>query len=76
MQIFGLKPELKILFVASEAAPFIKAGGLGEVMFSLPRAMRKLGHDARVMIPRYAGIDQEKFYFFSIHDFYWLKAKK
>ncbi len=52
---------MKVLFVASEGAPFIKAGGLGEVMFSLPRAMRDLGHDARVMIPRYAGIDQEKF---------------
>lgn len=61
MHIFGSKPKLKVLFVASEAAPFIKAGGLGEVMFSLPRAMKKLGYDARVMIPRYAGIDQEKF---------------
>jgi len=61
MNIFGSKPRLKILFVASEAAPFIKAGGLGEVMFSLPRAVKHLGHDARIMIPRYAGIDQEKF---------------
>jgi starch synthase len=61
MNIFNLNPGLKILFVASEAGPFIKAGGLGEVMFSLPRAVKGLGHDARVMIPRYAGIDQEKF---------------
>ncbi len=50
-----------ILFVATEAAPFVKAGGLGEVMFSLPRALARLGYDARVMIPRYAGIDLEKF---------------
>ena len=61
MNIFSSKPQLKVLFVASEAAPFAKAGGLGEVMFSLPRAMRKLGHDARVMVPRYAGVDQVKF---------------
>ncbi len=52
--------KLKILFVASEAAPFAKAGGLGDVMHSLPLALRKLGHDARVMIPRYASINPEK----------------
>lgn len=49
--------KLKILFAASEAAPFAKIGGLGEVMRSLPRALRDLGYDARVMFPKYAGID-------------------
>ena len=39
----------------------MKAGGLGGVMFALLRALRKLGYDARVMIPRYAGINLEKF---------------
>ncbi len=53
--------KLKILFVASEAAPFVKVGGLGEVMRSLPKALRKLGHDARVLIPKYASIDLEKY---------------
>ena len=52
---------MKILFVASEAAPFMKVGGLGEVMYSLPRALNRLGHDARVMIPLYATINLEKF---------------
>lgn len=61
MSLFNKKRPLKILFVAPEATPFAKAGGLGEVMFSLPKALKKLGHDARVMIPRYAGIDLEKF---------------
>lgn len=61
MSLFGFKPKLKVLFVASEAAPFIKVGGLGEVLFSLPRALKKVGYDVRVMIPRYAGIDQEKY---------------
>ncbi|MBU3901580.1 glycogen synthase [Patescibacteria group bacterium] len=51
----------KILFVASEAAPFVKVGGLGEIMRSLPKALRELGYDARVMIPKYATIDTQKF---------------
>ncbi len=51
--------RLKVLFVASEAAPFAKAGGLGDVIFSLPLALRKLGVDARVMIPRYGKISSE-----------------
>jgi len=58
---FGRKKALKILFVAPEAAPFVKAGGLGEVMFALPRALAEIGHDARVMIPRFASIDQSKY---------------
>lgn len=53
--------NLKILFVASEAAPFIKVGGLGEVMRSLPDALRDLGHDARVFLPKYAAMDLEKY---------------
>ena len=44
---------LKVLFVASEAAPFVKTGGLGEVIGSLPAALRALGVDARVIIPKY-----------------------
>jgi len=59
--LFKKQTPRKILFVAPEAAPFVKAGGLGEVMFALPRALQKLGHDARLMIPRYAAIDPEKF---------------
>src|SRR6185436_5040221 len=53
---------MKILFVAAEAAPFAKVGGLGSVMYSLPVAMRKLGHDVRVMIPRYGTIDNEAYH--------------
>lgn len=61
MKSFSTGNNLKILFVASEAVPFAKVGGLGEVIFSLPRSLRRLGHDARVMIPRYLSVDQEKF---------------
>ncbi len=45
------------MFVGAEAAPYIKIGGLGEVMRSLPKALRDLGYDARVMFPKYASID-------------------
>jgi len=61
LPFFGKKPAVRVLFVTPEASPFVKAGGLGEVMFALPRALVKIGYDARVMMPRYAGIDLEKF---------------
>lgn len=60
--LFGSgKPKMKILFVSSEEAPFAKVGGLGEVMYSLPRALKRLGHDARVMMPFYGTVDREKY---------------
>lgn len=61
MSLLSKKGPFKVLFIASEAAPFVKVGGLGEIMFSLPLALRELGHDARVMIPRYAHVDGEKY---------------
>jgi starch synthase len=44
----------KILMVSSEAAPFAKTGGLSDVVGALPRALRELGHEVVVVIPRYA----------------------
>ena len=61
INIFKRKPKLRLLFVAPEVAPFVKVGGLGEVMHSLPKALRALGHDARVFLPKYATIDIEKY---------------
>ncbi|MEX2090910.1 MAG: glycogen/starch synthase [Candidatus Paceibacterota bacterium] len=61
MKIFSDKNRLKILFVASEAAPFVKVGGLGEVMHSLPKALQVLGHDVRVFAPKYLTIDMDKY---------------
>ena len=52
--------KLKILFVAAEAAPFAAVGGLASVMYSLPKALSRLGHDARVFMPRYVFIDDQK----------------
>ncbi|HSM91830.1 MAG TPA: glycogen synthase GlgA [Anaeromyxobacteraceae bacterium] len=48
---------LRVLFVTSEAAPFLKTGGLGDVSGALPRALRARGVDVRVVMPLYAGID-------------------
>lgn len=50
---------MKILFVASEAHPFIKTGGLGDVAYALPKALRKLGLDVRVIIPKFSEIKDE-----------------
>ena len=47
------------MFVASEAEPFARAGGLGSVMYSLPMAMKEIGFDARLMIPRYLNVDEK-----------------
>ena len=52
---------LKILFVASECAPFAKTGGLADVVAALPKALRRLGHDARVVLPLYKSIDRAKY---------------
>lgn len=52
-------PPKKILFVASEATPFIKTGGLADVAGALPKALAQLGVDVRVMIPKYSGIAEE-----------------
>ncbi len=51
--------KMKVLFVAGEANPFIKTGGLADVAGSLPKALVEKGIDARVMIPLYLGIPQE-----------------
>ncbi len=50
--------RLRVLLVASEASPFAKTGGLGDVAGALPRALRALGHDVRVLIPRYRGVER------------------
>jgi starch synthase len=46
---------MKILFVASEGLPYSKTGGLADVVAGLPKALRELGHDVAVLLPRYRG---------------------
>ena len=50
---------MKVLIAASEAHPFIKTGGLGDVMGALPQALKNLGLDVRVVIPNYRDIKKE-----------------
>lgn len=50
---------LKILFVAAEAVPFAKTGGLGDVIGSLPKELKQQGNDVRVMLPNYQNIPEE-----------------
>ncbi len=50
-----------IFFLSSEVAPFAKTGGLADVSFSLPQAIKELGHEVRVMMPKYGFISERKF---------------
>ncbi|HEY7653392.1 MAG TPA: glycogen synthase GlgA [Methylomirabilota bacterium] len=49
--------RLRVLLVASEVAPFAKTGGLADVAGALPKALAGLGHDVRVMMPKYRGAE-------------------
>jgi starch synthase len=50
---------MNILFVAAEVAPFATVGGLSQVMYFLPRALKQMGHDVRIFTPKYGTIDQK-----------------
>ena len=56
-----LHEPLKILFVITEVVPFAKTGGLADVGAGLPKALTKLGHDVRVVMPLYQEINVDKF---------------
>ncbi len=49
--------RLRVLFMASEVEPFAKTGGLADVAGALPAALAALGHDVRILMPRYRGVD-------------------
>lgn len=49
---------MKVLFATSEAHPFLKTGGLADVAFALPKALRALGIDVRVIMPKYSDISE------------------
>ena len=52
---------MKVLFAASEVAPFVKTGGLADVAGSLPRALAGRGHDIRIVLPRYGRMDPRQY---------------
>ena len=48
---------MDILFVATELAPFVKVGGLGDVTAGLTKALRLLGHKVTIVLPRFRGFE-------------------
>jgi starch synthase len=52
---------LKILIAASESVPFAKEGGLADVVGALPKFLAQLGHDVRVVMPRYYRVNPENY---------------
>ncbi len=50
---------MKVLFAASECVPFVKTGGLGDVIGALPNELVRQGTDARVILPKYGMIDKK-----------------
>ena len=49
--------RLRILFMAPEVEPFAKTGGLADVAGALPAALAGLGHDIRILMPKYRGVE-------------------
>ena len=52
-------PRKSVAFIGSECYPFVKTGGLGDVMYALPKALAKQNCDIKVILPRYKCIPQE-----------------
>ncbi|MFH1709988.1 MAG: glycogen synthase GlgA [bacterium] len=52
---------MKILIASPEVVPFAKTGGLADVAGALPKAIKALGHDVRVVLPKYRMVDSKKF---------------
>ncbi|OGU12468.1 MAG: hypothetical protein A2X61_02700 [Ignavibacteria bacterium GWB2_35_12] len=51
---------LSVLFVTSESLPYVKYGGVADVSYSLPLALRDLGHDMRIMLPKYGCVSERR----------------
>lgn len=52
--------NLSVLFASSEVVPFAKTGGLADVASALPLALTELGHDIRVILPKYGGVSERR----------------
>ncbi len=53
------EPRRSVAFIGSECYPFVKTGGLGDVMYALPRALTKINCDVKVILPRYKCIPEK-----------------
>ncbi len=62
--------KYKVLFVTSEVVPFVKTGGLADVSAALPQMLAEMGHEVRIVVPKYGAVDDRKF---KIHEVVRLK---
>ena len=53
--------KLKIFFLSSEVTPFAKTGGLADISYSLPKALKELGNEVRIMMPKYKMINDRRY---------------
>ena len=65
--------KYKILFVTSEVVPFMKTGGLADVSSALTQKLTEMGHQVRIVVPKYGSIDERKY---KIHEVVRLKDLK
>jgi starch synthase len=56
-----MQQRLKLAMIAAECVPFAKTGGLADVVGALPQALRALGHEVVVVMPKYRGVDDAKY---------------
>jgi starch synthase len=49
---------MKVLFVASEALPFVKTGGLADVVYALPKELAQIGVEVAVMLPKHHAVKE------------------
>ncbi len=56
-----MRGSYNVLYVSPEVAPFAKTGGLADVAGALPKALKELGHDIRIMMPKYGSISERKY---------------
>lgn len=63
-----MSKKLKVLMASAEVAPLAKTGGLADVLNSLPPALKKIGVDVRIVIPKYETIDEDKFKLKMLHE--------
>jgi starch synthase len=64
-----MKSSLNVLFLAAEAEPFVKIGGLGDVAGSLPPALRRLSIDIRLVLPLHGSIRRQELILERVCDF-------
>jgi starch synthase len=65
-----MSKEINILYVVAEAVPFAKTGGLADVAGALPQTVKELGHEIRIMMPKYSTFSERKY---KVHDVIRLK---